>query len=247
MRNIYVEKVKSLLSDFQEKASSVSQQMKLNSEKFIDPMPENTRLKKELDSSIQKFSDELKALYNDEIRPALSLASVDFSPESQSAEVSYLNGQIPRNLSPEELDVLIDMHPSNMSWIRTIHDFATQSEERENLYSSQLKRIHLPKEICQTYAQIFTSAYGIVSDIYYGVTAGAEVRDKVSNFMTEPFSSPLYDVIGTGENLSGYKNSAMAMPEKASHLFDNIELSLQGNSNVHGNSMPAGFEGYKTV
>lgn len=247
MKNVYIERIKSMLLDFQKSASSISREMKANNEKYIDPVTENTRLKKELDSSMQKFTEDLKALYNDEIRSALSLASVDFSPESQSAEISYLNGQIPRNLSPEELDVLIDMHPTNISWLRSIHDFATQSKERQNFYSGQLKRIHLPKEICQTYARIFTSAHSIANDIYTDASAGAAVEDKVSGFMTEPFSSPLYDVIGTGDNLNGYKNKAMTMPEKATHLFDSIELKLQGSSNLHSNSMPSGFEGYKTV
>lgn len=223
MGNIFVGQFHDAIKNFYNYAKKAEQEKAENDKTFNTQTVElkNREIQAKLSAECERYKRLINEIFC-EVRS--SFAKSNFPQvESISLDRMFFDGSVPVDLSAKEMQLFIEKHKNNPTMLRIIKTFI--HGQKGNRYSTQLRFIHLPSDKLEVYRQFGQAALDLIDRIYSNPSIDVNF---VNAYADERFSASLFEVIGSGLELSDYKT--FKTPAGAEKVFDNIVLDLNKNS-----------------
>ena len=240
MGNIFVDKNKSIVKAYYEKAWQIKDKMAENSKTFI-PDVAYAENKKLADQSLEAYNKAVADIASEfaNVRELLARANVIDTVEVPK-EIEKVFSSNLYNLSAEEVQAYADEYKDNDTVTRIISDWiADKSQIKDGKLFGKYEgvRIVRPVDKLDVYKKFAESALYIIEQIHNDGTLMQ--RDTLTNERVEPleikayadedFGKELFAVIGDGTTLADERRKKV--PERLLHTFDNVQIERQ--LNVH--------------
>lgn len=231
MSNTYIDDFKTTVNDFYSKALTLAQAKKSNTERYTAEyaISENAKADEQLASAYSTAKDKINASFEN-VRELLAISNFP-SVEALSGDRIFFEKESKIDLSPAEFSAYIEKHKDNPTMLRIIKKWADEKHSELSDYTPSIKRIVLPSDKVTVYKAFAETALSHIESIYANPLATDKL--SVSAYADESFAKELFDVIGSGNELSAFKNKYV--PESAKHAFDNVTLSEDKNGNFEFN------------
>jgi len=235
MKNIFVEKMRHVMSAYYELQKMTNEKMEENRSRFS---PEYAKKYNQelIDKKGQDYLDaksEITRIY-DRVRDLLARASFPASDEMTADAQLFTNPYV--KLTKEEIEAMAVQYRDNgnFTMLRMVSNWCEENEKHDmNLY--------LPKDQILAYKKLAESAMFTINGIY------GEQKNHFIDLEIEHFADPIMcrnelETIGDGECLK--KFDGKVVPEMVLHTFDSYALKDNSLTPVHtqfiNSDVPAG-------
>ena len=240
MGNIFVDKNKSIVKAYYEKAWQIKDKMAENSKTFVPDVAyaENKKLAEQNLEAYNKAVADIASEFAN-VRELLARANVIDTAEVPK-EIEKVFSSNLYNLSTAEVQAYADEYKDNDTVTRIISDWiADKSQIKDGKLFGKYEgvRIVRPVDKLDVYKKFAESALYIIEQIHNDGTLMQ--RDTLTNERVEPleingyadedFGKELFAVIGDGKALADEHRKHV--PESLLHTFDHVQIERQ--LNVH--------------
>ena len=252
MKNKYVEKNRSIIKAFNDKALEFKKQKDFNSRTYANDivLRENQKVKEQESIAFQNALAEISKDFQT-VKSRLTKANVFASHEVPSELLNIFNRNSVINLSKAEVQAYIDEYRGNYSVMRLIGDWIAENdkvtEENGNTLRSRYAglKVPTPSEELEAYQQFYNSAVNMIYNIYSNgaypyvqpddynngnhytdpnTPRQTEVQEplEIRAYADEVLAKELYQAVGDGSHLDEY--TYKDIPEGLKHTFDDVRI-----------------------
>lgn len=216
MKNVYVEKMRLVMTSYWELRQMVDAQIKVNEEKYSPEYAEeqNKVLRDKKAKDYEDAVTELRNVYN-KVREYLARGNCPSGAEMNQEDIALLNADM-IELTDKEIELMAQKYrdSSNFTMMRVL---ATWAERNGRV-------IDMPTALEQVkaYQKFAKAALFTISGIY------SQEKDhfiplEIEHFGDEIMNAELYKVVGDGEKLQECAFKPV-ISDEALHIFDDISI-----------------------
>ena len=226
MSNLFVEKMKKIVSEFYKQKQSAEQEKKHNTSTFIDTEKMNGEIDNKIRTDYATALQSVKSVF-EEVRKLLSRADCPNSEEIKCTDMGLFSS-FP--ITPNDVEYLITNHSTDYTFLKYVKYWIDnkESEEKDFTFSEIRSKIILPENVLEGYKSFAQEAVNLIEKI------NSENVDKIQieSFADPDFAKSLYLQVGSGAELIN-KFDRDFYSTNCDHRLDDCVLTT-----VQANNMP---------
>ena len=228
MSNVYLKQYQNILEAYQTKLKALNKQIEENNERFSAEYAEqeNRTVRAEKEKTYEEAKDLIRKTF-DTTKTLLSYGSFINVEDLTADRLIFESGF---ELTKQDIQAYLERYRDNFTMKRLICDWVKKQPKPEQ-YGDIV--FATPAEQLEVYKQFAEKAMYVANGIYTERKKHF-IPLEIETFQDEKMCARELAVIGTGEELAGYKNKRV--PETQLHIFDSVQMDEhkgQGNENSY--------------
>lgn len=203
MENIYVNKIKNIVTEYSEIEKDIAKTIKANNGFYSESeaKKQNATLIERSESEYTRAISAINSVFRDvkaKLANCTKLQSADLADNQAKHAIGFFNGTYPIKLTINDIKAFIDEFKSNFTMLRIITDYIDKNFSDDATTVAMLKaKIPSPRALCEKYKAICQSAINQI---------GAVHSNPSTSVSFEVLNSTL-EIISNGDNILKVSNA----------------------------------------